>query len=142
MAGALREVIDFQRHMARLAGAIADGDLTQRVEPKSERDAFAHAFGRMIDHLRALVGEVRSTAMDLAANSSAARTGSAQMRRGRRRRRAGDQRGRRRASASSRSAEDTDGAVMQLVESIDGIASGTSEQAHQVQVADSVARRW
>ena len=114
MAGALREVIDFQRHMARLAGAIADGDLAQRVEPKSERDAFAHAFGQMIDHLRALVGEVRSTAVDLAASCDQLEQATAQsgaavedvvrainaVAEG--------------ASSSSRSAEETSGAVSSL----------------------------
>src|SRR5919201_1832727 len=44
--------------MARVANAIARGDLTQTVQPKSDRDVLGTAFKQMSDNLRLLVGQL------------------------------------------------------------------------------------
>jgi signal transduction histidine kinase len=58
MADAFREMIAYQQEMARVANAIARGDLTQTVEPKGERDVLGTAFQQMSGNLRLLVGQL------------------------------------------------------------------------------------
>ena len=58
MASAFREMIAYQQEMARVANAIAIGDLTQDVLPKSDVDVLGLAFGRMTRNLRELVGQL------------------------------------------------------------------------------------
>ena len=58
MATAFREMIGYQQEMARVANAIAVGDLTQDVLPKSDVDVLGIAFGRMTRNLRELVGQL------------------------------------------------------------------------------------
>lgn len=58
MAGAVRDMIAYQQQMARVADAIARGDLTQNVQPKGATDQLGVAFQRMIGHLRRLVGQL------------------------------------------------------------------------------------
>ena len=58
MATAFRQMIGYQQEMARVANAIAVGDLTQDVLPKSDVDVLGIAFGRMARNLRELVGQL------------------------------------------------------------------------------------
>jgi PAS domain S-box-containing protein len=58
MAGAVRDMIAYQQDMARVAHAIAQGDLTQNVTPKSPADQLGVAFQHMIGNLRTLVGQL------------------------------------------------------------------------------------
>ena len=58
MAQAMREMIGYQQDMARVAGAIASGDLTQNVVPKAATDQLGTAFQHMIRNLRTLVGQL------------------------------------------------------------------------------------
>jgi PAS domain S-box-containing protein len=51
-------MIAYQQEMARVAHAIARGDLTQNVEPKGSADQLGTAFDHMIDNLRTLVGQL------------------------------------------------------------------------------------
>jgi signal transduction histidine kinase len=59
MALSFRSMIVYQQDMARVANAIAQGDLTQNVEPKSGADLLGNAFRRMSDNLRQLVSELQ-----------------------------------------------------------------------------------
>ena len=58
MAEAFREMIAYQQEMARVANAMAQGDLSQDVEPKESDDLLGTAFRRMTRNLRTLVGEL------------------------------------------------------------------------------------
>jgi PAS domain S-box-containing protein len=58
MAGAVRDMIAYQQEMARVAHAIAQGDLTQNVKPKAPTDQLGIAFEHMISNLRTLVGQL------------------------------------------------------------------------------------
>ncbi|HZR99750.1 MAG TPA: methyl-accepting chemotaxis protein [Chloroflexota bacterium] len=82
MAAAFREMIAYQQGMAAIAEAVAAGDLSQDVEPKSAKDTLGHAFERMIANLRAIVGQVQQAANGLATTAeqlggAAAQTGDA-----------------------------------------------------------------
>jgi methyl-accepting chemotaxis protein len=63
MADAFRDMIAHQREMAGIAVAIADGDLTQDVEPASDKDVLGSAFRRMLGGLRDLVGQLQTSAL-------------------------------------------------------------------------------
>jgi methyl-accepting chemotaxis protein len=62
LARAFGRMIAYLRTAAEGAERIARGDLTERVEPASDRDALGIAFGRMTDDLRTLVGDVAGSA--------------------------------------------------------------------------------
>jgi signal transduction histidine kinase/DNA-binding NarL/FixJ family response regulator len=58
MAAAFQAMIQYQQEMARVANAIAQGDLSQEVEPNGPEDVLGTAFQRMGRNLRALVGQL------------------------------------------------------------------------------------
>jgi two-component system, sensor histidine kinase len=58
MAKAFQEMIHYQQEMARVANAIAQGDLSQEMEPNGPADVLGTAFQRMGRNLRALVGQL------------------------------------------------------------------------------------
>jgi PAS domain S-box-containing protein len=58
MADAIRDLIAYQQEMASLANAIARGDLTTEVKPKSQADVLGTAFEWMLSNLRRLVTQL------------------------------------------------------------------------------------
>ena len=58
MAAAFQEMMHYQQEMARVANAIAQGDLSQEVEPNGPDDVLGTAFQGMGRNLRALVGQL------------------------------------------------------------------------------------
>lgn len=141
MASAFRDMVAYQREMADVASAMADGDLTSDIRPQSERDVLGRSFQRMTVNLRQFVGEVQHSAESLAEAStvlggaaehtSAAVTqvtSAAQ----------GVATG---AQDTSRRAQETNDDVVMLSRATDGIARGASDQAHQVQSASETATR-
>lgn len=69
MAGAFDRMAASLRETADTAEAIAAGDLTHDVQPRSERDVLGRAFAAMTARLRSMVGEVASTAGTLSSAS-------------------------------------------------------------------------
>ncbi len=54
MASAFRQMIAYQREMARAADQLAQGDVTTSITPQSEKDALGNTFRRMIDYQQAM----------------------------------------------------------------------------------------
>lgn len=82
VAEAFRSLIGYQKEMAAVAQAMADGDLTATITPKSDRDSLGNAFAMMVVSLRQLVGQVARSAAAVASTSvhltsSAEQTGQA-----------------------------------------------------------------
>ena len=48
LSSAFKEMVGYIKSMAGTAGAIAEGDLSAEVYPKSERDALGNAFKKMV----------------------------------------------------------------------------------------------
>ena len=67
---AMRHMVGSIREMSEAAGQIAEGDLTVRIRPRSERDLLAHSLGNMVGKLSQVIGEVRSGAAALSGASS------------------------------------------------------------------------
>jgi methyl-accepting chemotaxis protein len=63
-------MVAYLKEMAGVSEAIAGGDLTVQVEPRSNRDTLAIAFGKMTTGLRSLVRAVRDAAAQVAAGSN------------------------------------------------------------------------
>jgi methyl-accepting chemotaxis protein len=69
LLGAMGRMVESTRQMTAAAARVAEGDLTVRVEPRSEKDALGHALASMVEKLVRVMGEVQTGA---AALSSAA----------------------------------------------------------------------
>jgi methyl-accepting chemotaxis protein len=135
--GAFHEIMAYQRTMAETAQAVARGDLSHHLEPKSEHDVLGVAFRVMLDDLRSLIARIQSAAIGVAAASVqlgvvANQTGSAVEHVTRAVKGVAEG-----AVETSRGANETTNGVAQLGQAIDGIAHGASAQASQVQAARS-----
>jgi methyl-accepting chemotaxis protein len=134
---ALNMLIEGQDEVATVAGKIADGDLTVKVEPRSEQDILMQAMARMVESLTGVVGQVQQSSnalaeasdqMASAANQAGEATQqvastSQEMARG-----AGDQ-----ASTAQEAAH----TMQQLTEIIDGVAKGSQEQVEGISKANA-----
>jgi methyl-accepting chemotaxis protein len=63
-------MVGYLREMASVSEAIARGDLTVQVRPRSGRDTLALAFMRMVEGLRALVSNTRDSASQVSGGAS------------------------------------------------------------------------
>lgn len=70
IANAFRSLIAYQQEMAEVAEAMADGDLTHSLQPKSAQDTLGNAFASMITSLRELIREVTGSAEAVAGTST------------------------------------------------------------------------
>ncbi|MEN6527953.1 MAG: methyl-accepting chemotaxis protein [Candidatus Polarisedimenticolia bacterium] len=57
LADAFRSLVDYIKGAAQAADALGRGDLSVRVEPRSERDVLAKSFARAVGNLRDVLGE-------------------------------------------------------------------------------------
>ncbi len=70
LARTFSAMVTYLKEMAGVSEAIAGGDLTVEVRPRSERDTLGRAFRRMVEGLRSLVSSVRDSASQVASGSS------------------------------------------------------------------------
>ncbi len=79
LAHALRALMSYLRQMAAAADALAQGDLTQSVEPRSPQDALGMAFAMMTASLGRMVSAVKTEAgrLQSASNQVATAAGNA-----------------------------------------------------------------
>ena len=74
MATSFHDMSEYLREMSEAAEAIADGDLTVKVQPQSERDALGNAFVAMVKRLHESMSLVRGTAEALATQRMSSRS--------------------------------------------------------------------
>jgi methyl-accepting chemotaxis protein len=118
LAGAFRDLIGYLKGIAQGAQRIAQGDLTVEVAPQSDKDALGLAFQRMVENLRALVGQLAETAAELQASSEGLSRAIGEVSTG--------------AEAQATSAAQASEVVGQMSMVIDGVAKGAEEQAGAV----------
>ena len=70
LAQTFRNMVIYFKEMATVSEAIAGGDLSVQVSPRSSRDTLASAFSQMTSGLRTLVRSVRDAAAQVAAGSN------------------------------------------------------------------------
>jgi methyl-accepting chemotaxis protein len=66
LARTFNNMVAYLREMAAVSEAIAGGDLSVEVKPRSKNDTLGHAFTRMVEGLRHLVRNVRDAATQVA----------------------------------------------------------------------------
>ncbi len=134
-ADAFRKTIDYMREMAVVAEAVSQGDLTQQVEPRSDRDALGVAFQRMIANLREIVGDVASSTVALNEASLQLSTASEQAGAATQQIATTIQQVARGNQDQSAAVQDTSASVVQLSRAIDQIAKGSQDQARSIERA-------
>ena len=70
LAHTFNSMVSYLKEMASVSEAIAGGDLTVEIHPRSSRDTLGNAFLGMTEGLRMLVGRVRDSASQVAAGSN------------------------------------------------------------------------
>ena len=132
MSMSFGQMIVYLQSMAEVGEKIADGDLTETVSPKSEKDLLGNAFAHMLENLKTLIGHVSENAGHVSAastqlSSSAAQAGQAtsqialtvqQVARG--------------TTQQTASITQTASGMEQMKRAIDGVARGAQEQASAV----------
>jgi methyl-accepting chemotaxis protein len=63
-------MVKYLKEMAAVSEAIAGGDLTLEIEPRSKSDTLGHAFKKMVEGLRSLVKNVRDASTQVASASN------------------------------------------------------------------------
>jgi methyl-accepting chemotaxis protein len=67
---AYRDLVEYLKEMATVSEAIAGGDLSVAIQPRSSQDTLALAFAKMTQGLRSMVSSVRDAAAQVAAGSN------------------------------------------------------------------------
>jgi methyl-accepting chemotaxis protein len=138
LANVFRQIVTYQKAVAAIAEKTADGDLTVKVEPLSEKDELGNAFKGMVESLRHLAGEVTENATSLgtaskqlasAANQAGQATSQIsttihQVAKG--------------TAQQSESVSRTATSVEQMSRAIDGVARGAQDQTQAVTKAAQV----
>ena len=70
LAKTFAKMVAYLKEMSQVSEAIARGDLSVQVHPRSTRDTLANAFGRMVEGLRQLVSAVRDSASQVSSGSN------------------------------------------------------------------------
>ncbi|HVO79858.1 MAG TPA: methyl-accepting chemotaxis protein [Terriglobales bacterium] len=70
LARTFNDMVTYLKEMAAVSEAIAGGDLTVEVQPRSKNDTLGNAFARMIEGLRNLVRNVRDASSQVASASN------------------------------------------------------------------------
>ncbi|MFB3916932.1 MAG: methyl-accepting chemotaxis protein [Terriglobales bacterium] len=70
LARSFGNMVGYLKEMASVSEAIAGGDLSNEVEPRSKRDTLGHAFRRMTEGLASLVSSVRESSQQVASGAN------------------------------------------------------------------------
>src|SRR6266852_2234679 len=70
LARTFSNMVTYLKEMAAVSEAIAGGDLTVQVQPRSKHDTLGNAFFRMVEGLRSLVRNVRDASSQVASASN------------------------------------------------------------------------
>jgi len=133
MADAFRRMIGYQRNIAAAATRIADGDLSVRVTPQSERDVLAKAFQGMIGRLSDVMRTVQQSALQVASASQQIYAAAEQSAQASQQVAATIQQVASGTTTQTEALEEARHHVDAVIEAVDGIAKGAEEQARAVE---------
>ncbi len=129
LADSFRDMVKYQLDMAGVAGSLAEGDLTQIVNPLSDKDILGNAFFKMVNALRNSIGMVANTAKQVATSSNQLATAAIQAGQATNQIAATMQHVAEGTNQQSQAAGQTANAVEQMSRAIEGVAQGAQEQA-------------
>ena len=141
LANAFREMIAYQREMARIASAMAGGDLTQMIAPKSSKDVLGMAFTQMVFNMDDMITTVTENAHQLTAASRDLASAAVQAGQATGQIAATVQQVARGSAQQSEAVAQTATSVEQVSRAIDGVARGAQEQAAAVAQASEATLR-
>jgi methyl-accepting chemotaxis protein len=141
MAASMRETIGYVREMAGAADAVADGDLTVEIQPRSEQDVHGTAIASMIGNLRSLVGEVKDGADRVVSSGEQLAAATAESSRAVQHASSSVAQVADGADDQARIAHSTRDSVSQLLGAIDQVASGAQHQTVAVCQTSSTAQQ-
>ena len=116
---AMQQLLAYLRDMARVADAIALGDLRGEVEPRSPTDAFGQAFRTMIANLRQMLGDLKSSAAQVATTADEISASAVEIRHG--------------AESQSASTEETSATMVEMATQLDSVNRSTQALAANVE---------
>ncbi|HYU33280.1 MAG TPA: HAMP domain-containing methyl-accepting chemotaxis protein [Thermoanaerobaculia bacterium] len=119
LTGAMQRVVDYLRQMAGVADAIARGELSVVIEPRSDADLFGHALRRMAGRLRQVIGDVKESAAQLATTADELSASALQIKRG--------------AETQSTSTEETSVTMVEMATQLDSVNRSTQALAADVE---------
>lgn len=132
MATSFSKMIAYLQSMAEVAQKTAAGDLTQNVNPISEKDVLGNAFKNMVDSLRNSVRQVGESASSLGAASEQLAAAANQAGQATSQISTTIQQVARGTAQQSESVNKTATSVEQMSRAIDGVAKGAQDQTQAV----------
>ena len=134
-------MVKYLQNMASVAEKVADGDLTENIQPQSERDVLGNAFARMVSNLHASIGNVDVTARALLEASGQLDSTSNQSGEAMNQIAATMQQVATGITQQTSGVTKTSSSVEQMNRSIEGVAKGAQEQAIAISKASQVTSR-
>jgi methyl-accepting chemotaxis protein len=138
MAQAFGRMIEYLKAMAGVAGKVAEGDLTETVTPKSEKDMLGVAFAGMVANLRQQIGAVSDNASNVSAAAQQLTTTAEQSGQATAQISTTVQQVARGTAQQTENITRTATSVEQMKRAIEGVAKGAQEQAGAVSKASSL----
>lgn len=138
MATAFTRLIAYLQNMAGVAEKMSNGDLTEDVTPKSDKDVLGNVFVRMVANLRNLVGQVAESANGLGAASGQLAASANQAGQATSQIAATIQQVAKGTAQQTEGVTQTAASVEQMKRAIDGVAKGAQEQAAAVGKASNL----
>ena len=123
LARSFQAMVVYVKEMAALSEAIARGDLTVRVEPRSASDMLGNAFANMLAGLRDIVVSVRSSAAQVASGSGKVANASVDSAKA--------------SQAASNSINEVTSTIEEMTVNVQHVASNTQVQASSVSETSS-----
>ena len=123
LVASMKDTVTYLKEMAAAADAIADGDLTVEVTPRSESDRFGLSFRKMTQNLGRMISGVKAASEQLLASVDQITTSVEDINRG--------------AEDQSSATEETSSTMVEIASQIDGVAKSTQNLASQVEETSS-----
>lgn len=134
-----KNLIAYQTEMVGAAKKIADGDLTAKVQPRSQDDQFGNAFAKMLQELSDLVSQVTHSAENVTGSSNGLAETAKQAARATEQISMTIQQMATGTNEFANTISRTTQSVEQMSIAIDGVANGAQDQAQAVGQATSIA---
>ncbi len=141
LACALRDIVTYLKSMVDMAKRLADGDLTAQVQARGDDDQLSNAVAQMVSGLRKLVGELRTTSVDLDGNAQQLDTAASQSGAAVQQVTTTIQHIAQGAQRQSEVAHNVSESVLQLNQTIGQVASGAKKQVTSVETAGETAHQ-
>ena len=138
---AFNRMVKYLQNMAGAAQRVADGDLTESIQPQSERDVLGNAFASMVINLRESVGNVEETAHALLGASEQLKSTSRQSGEAMNQIAVTIQQVALGTTQQTTGITRTSASVEQMGRAINGVATGTQEQARAISNASQITSR-